>query len=79
MLAGTGNELKIVFCSIKCLYIYIYIYIYIFFFFKYRKALLVLNSSAKNETLPAELSVVVALPHVAYLSKSLKCSWANIH
>ena len=76
MLAGTGNELKIVFCSIKCLYIYIYIY---FFFFKYRKALLVLNSSAKNETLPAELSVVVALPHVAYLSKSLKCSWANIH
>ena len=78
MLAGTGNELKIVFCSIKCLYIYIYIYIYIFFF-KYRKALLVLNSSPKNETLPAELSVVVALPHVAYLSKSLKCSWANIH
>ena len=77
MLAGTGNELKIVFCSIKCLYIYIYIYI--FFFLKYRKALLVLNSSAKNETLPAELSVVVALPHVAYLSKSLKCSWANIH
>ena len=76
MLAGTGNELKIVFCSIKCLYIYIYIF---FFFFKYRKALLVLNSSAKNETLPAELSVVVALPHVAYLSKSLKCSWANIH
>ena len=78
MLAGTGNELKIVFCSIKCLYIYIYIYIF-FFFLKYRKALLVLNSSAKNETLPAELSVVVALPHVAYLSKSLKCSWANIH
>ena len=76
MLAGTGNELKIVFCSIKCLYIYIYFF---FSFFKYRKALLVLNSSAKNETLPAELSVVVALPHVAYLSKSLKCSWANIH
>ena len=74
MLAGTGNELKIVLCTIKCIHIYIYI-----FFFKYRKALLVLNSSAKNETLPAELSVVVALPHVAYLSKSLKCSWANIH
>ena len=51
-------------------------YVYIFFF-KYRKALLVLNSSAKNETLPAELSVVVALPHVVHLGKSLKCSWAN--
>ena len=42
-----------------------------------KKALLVLNSSAKNETLPAELSIVVALPHVVHLGKSLKCSWAN--
>ena len=50
---------------------------YIYIFFKYRKALLVLNSSAKNETLPAELSIVVALPHVVHLGKSLKCSWAN--
>ena len=42
-----------------------------------KKALLVLNSSAKNETLPAELSIVVALPHVVHLGKSLKCNWAN--
>ena len=42
-----------------------------------KKALLALNSSAKNETLPAELSLVVALPDVVHLRKSLKCSWAN--
>ena len=42
-----------------------------------KKALLTLNSSAKDETLPAELSLIVALPDVVHLGKSLKCSWAN--
>ena len=42
-----------------------------------KKALLVMNSNAKNETLPAELSLVVTLPDVAHLGKSLKCSWTN--
>ena len=42
-----------------------------------KKALLALNSIAKNETLPAELSLVVAIPDVVHLGKSLKCSWAN--
>ena len=42
-----------------------------------KKALLALNPSAKNKTLPAELSLVVALPDVVHLGKSLKCNWAN--
>ena len=43
----------------------------------YKKALLALNSSAKNETLPAELSLAAVLPDVVHFGKSLKCSWAN--
>lgn len=42
-----------------------------------KKALLTLNSNAEDETLPAELSLIVALPDVVHLGKSLKCSWAN--
>ena len=41
-----------------------------------KKALLTLNSNAADETLPAELSLIVALPDVVHLGKSLKCSWA---
>ena len=41
-----------------------------------KKALLALDSSAKNETLPAELTLVVTLPDVVQLGKSL-CSWTN--
>ena len=37
-----------------------------------KKALVALNPSAKNETLPPELSLVVALPYVVHLGKSLK-------
>ena len=43
----------------------------------YKKDLLVLNSSAENETLPAELSLAVVLPDVIHFGKSLKSSWAN--
>ena len=43
----------------------------------YKKDLLVLNSSAKNETLLAELSLAVVLPDVFHFGKSLKSSWAN--
>ena len=43
----------------------------------YKKALLALNFSAKNETLPAELSLAVVLPDVFHFEKSLKSSWAN--
>ena len=42
-----------------------------------KKALLTLNSSAKDETLPTELYLIVALLDVVHLGKSLKCSWAN--
>ena len=42
-----------------------------------KKALLTLNSNAADETLPAELSLIVALPDVVNLGKSLKCRWAN--
>lgn len=42
-----------------------------------KKAFLPLTSSAKAETLPAELSLIFALPDVVHLGKSLKCSWAN--
>ena len=43
----------------------------------HKKALLTFNSNAADETLPAELSLIVALPDVVHLGKSLKCSWAN--
>ena len=42
-----------------------------------KKALSTLNSNAEDETLPGELSLIVALPDVVHLGKSLKCSWAN--
>ena len=42
-----------------------------------KKALLTLNSNATDETLPAELSLIVALPDVVHLGKRLKCTWAN--
>ena len=42
-----------------------------------RKVLSAMNSSAKNQTLPAELFLVIALPDVTHLGKSLNCSWAD--
>ena len=36
-----------------------------------------MNSSAKNQTLPADLFLVIALPDVIHLEKSLNCSWAD--
>ena len=42
-----------------------------------KKALLELYSMADDDTLPPELSLLVALPDVVHLGKSLKCSWAN--
>ena len=42
-----------------------------------RKVLSAMNSSAKNQTLHAELFLVIALPDVTHLGKSLKCSWAD--
>ena len=42
-----------------------------------RKVLSAMNSSAKNQTLPADLFLVIALPDVIHLGKSLNCSWAD--
>ena len=42
-----------------------------------RKVLSAMNSSAKNQTLHAELFLVIALPDVTHLGKSLNCSWAD--
>ena len=42
-----------------------------------KKALFELHSMAEDDTLPPELSLLVALPDVVHLGKSLKCSWAN--
>lgn len=42
-----------------------------------KQALIHLNTMASNGTLPVELSLLVALPDVVHLGKSLKCSWAN--
>ena len=37
--------------------------------------MLALNSSVQNETLPAELSLVIALPDVVHRGKSFRSSW----
>ena len=42
-----------------------------------KKALIQLNTMRKEGSLPAELSLVVALPDVVHVGKSIKCSWAN--
>ena len=42
-----------------------------------RNVLSAMNSSAKNQTLPADLFLVIALPDVIHLGKSLNCSWAD--
>ena len=42
-----------------------------------KKALSNLHSMAEDGTLPIELSLLVALPDVVQLGKSMKCSWAN--
>lgn len=42
-----------------------------------KKALTQLNTTRKEGSLPAELSLLVALPDVVHVGKSIKCSWAN--
>lgn len=42
-----------------------------------KKALSNLHSMAQDGTLPPELSLLVALPDVVHLGKSMKCSWTN--
>ena len=42
-----------------------------------KKALLELDTMADSASLPPELALVVPLPDVVHLGKSLKCSWSN--
>ena len=43
-----------------------------------KRALLTLNSNAADETLPAELSLIVALPDVVHLGKRLKLQLSKL-
>lgn len=42
-----------------------------------KKALLELDTMADSASLPPELALVVPLPDVVHVGKSLKCSWSN--
>ena len=42
-----------------------------------KKALLQVNELAKSESLHPELDLVVPLPDVVHLGKSIRCSWSN--
>lgn len=42
-----------------------------------KKALLELNSLAEKDSLPPELTLLIPLPDVVHLGKSMKCGWFN--
>lgn len=42
-----------------------------------KKALLQINDMVESQSIPPELELVVPLPDVVHLGKSIKCSWSN--